>query len=55
MAHEMYHALQAINPAYIKELCAAIRQCGFDIDLEEDDGELSATIDELVTIHLQGR
>ena len=52
--HEKYHALCRISASGISDLSNAIKQRGFDINLEEYDEELSATIIQTLSIHLQG-
>lgn len=52
--HEKYHALCRISPKHISLLSEKIKENGFNIDLRDYDEELSATVVEILSLHLLG-
>jgi hypothetical protein len=54
LEHEKYHALARLNPEAVKSLSAAIRERGFDLDLEALEEELAASVVEILAFHIQG-
>jgi hypothetical protein len=52
--HEKYHALCRVAPSGITPLSEAIQEKGFDIDLRDYNEELSASIVQIVSLHLLG-
>lgn len=52
--HEKYHALCRISPKDISLLSGKIKENGFNIDLRDYDEELSATVVEVLSLHLLG-
>ncbi len=52
--HEKYHALHRLLPMNIPALSARIKRKGFNIDLNDYDEELSATVVEILSLHLLG-
>jgi len=54
LEHEKYHALCRTCPEGISDLSTAIAKKGFNLDLASYEEELSATIVEILSLHLQG-
>jgi hypothetical protein len=52
--HEKYHVLCRMNPEGVLLLQQHIQKLGFSVNFKEYDEELSATIIEILTIHLSG-
>lgn len=52
--HEKYHALCRVAQESVDKLSRAIREKGFELDLTDYEEELSATLVEILSLHLQG-